>query len=56
MSGSFAASAEGQLLFTLCILLGKTPRELGELRRRDPLNYEFLEAALRERLRRLTGW
>jgi len=56
MSGSFAASAEGQLLFTLCILLNKTPRELGELRRRDPLNYEFLEAALRERLRRLTGW
>jgi len=42
-------------LFTLCILLNKTPRELGELRRSDPLNYEFLEAALKERLRRLMG-
>jgi len=55
MSGNFAATPEGQMLFTLCVVMGKTPRELGELRRRDPLGYEFLEAALRERLRRVSG-
>jgi len=30
---------------------GLNPRELGELRRRDPLNYELLEAGIRARWR-----
>jgi hypothetical protein len=41
----------GQGYFALCIALNKTPRELGELRRRDPLVYEYLERALYERYR-----
>jgi len=36
-------SGLGQLEFELCKLLGKTPKEIGELRRKDPDGVAFLE-------------
>lgn len=42
----FVNSGLGQLEFELCKLLGKTPREIGELREKDPLGIKFLEECI----------
>lgn len=42
----FVSSGIGQLEFELCSLLHKTPREIGELRRNDPLGVRFLEECI----------
>jgi len=35
----------------MCLALGKTPEELGEYREQHPLGFEFLEQAMRSRMR-----
>lgn len=44
---------EGQTLLEMCIVLGKTPEELGELRDSDPVVFSFLEESIKARLRGL---
>jgi len=49
----FARSNIGQFYLDFSLLTGLNLRQLGNLRRKDPELYEFLEEAYVERVRRL---
>lgn len=51
-SDPFSRTPTGQILLELCLTLGKTPEELGDLRDRYPFSFDFLEEAMKARFTR----
>jgi hypothetical protein len=49
---NFVNSPYGVIEFRICEILGKTPKEIGEIRRKDPKQIRFFELYIDEMARR----